>query len=220
MTYVAPTILVPTEAVLKERIAAIRQVYVRAQIDVLNDTFVKASSFADAQVIDGVIHSVTCEVDLMVDMSNYDLAQWNKSWVDKIAFHIEAITDPRPIIELIKSWGKKVFLSLNPDTSIGALEPYIKTIDGVLFMTVHPGRSGNPFQPQVLDAIKEFHDRHREVEIEVDGGVNVDTLPSLLSVGVSGFAVGSYLDNNHIEDRSQKLLSIIENFESHRKSRS
>ncbi len=213
MISIAPTILVSDEGVLRGRLAAIKPYYMRAQVDVLNNSFVEATSFADPDVIEQHVAGLSCEIDLMVDINGYDIAQWNRTWVDTISFHVEASSDPAATIDAIRSFQKRVVLSINPDTDIEMLEPFTRKIDGVLFMTVYPGRSGNPFQTHVLDAIRTFHGAHPGVPIEVDGGVTAETMPELLDIGVTGFAIGSYLSNEKIEENTQVLISLVEVFE-------
>src|SRR3989344_1634182 len=219
MISIAPTILVSDEGALKGRLAAIKPYYMRAQVDVLNNSFVNATSFADPDVIERHGSELQCEIELMVDINGYDIAQWNRAWVDAISFHVEASSDPAATIDAIRSFQKRVVLSINPDTDIEMLEPFIRKIDGVLFMTVYPGRSGNPFQTHVLDAIRTFHVAHPGVPIEVDGGISAETMPEFLDIGVTGFAIGSYLSNEKIEENTQVLISLVEAFEQKQASR-
>ncbi|OGY90305.1 MAG: hypothetical protein A3B30_01955 [Candidatus Komeilibacteria bacterium RIFCSPLOWO2_01_FULL_52_15] len=213
MTYVVPTILVKNEHEFRRRVAAIGTYFNRAQIDVLDNTFVPAESFRDVRAIEYIRGDLQYEIDLMTRIDGYDLAQWNKPWVDKIIIHVEATAQADAVLKQIRAWGKRAFLSVNPDTSFTAMERYLPNADGVLFMTVKPGRSGNLFQPQVLDAIQAFRKKHPTVEIEVDGGVTLETMQSLLSVGVNGFAVGSFLDNEKMEEHALELVAAIEQFE-------
>lgn len=213
MTYVVPTILVPTSAAFDYRLSSLRPHFLRAQLDVLNGTFAPAQTFCDAGYIDQHHDRLMFEIDLMVDLDGYDLEVWNRPWVDKIIFHIEACRDPKPIIKKITGWGKKVFLSLNPETDLEAVRPYLKSVNGILFLAVNPGQSGSTLQPQVLDKIKSLRQQNAVIDIEVDGGVNDENLPALLDVGANGFAVGSFLDNREIEERLLRLITIIENFE-------
>lgn len=210
MISVAPTILVATPQELRERVQAIAPYFTRAQIDVLNNTFVSETSFADPDFVESLGSKLTFEIDLMVSVDEYDLEQWRRPWVDMIAFHIEATRKPAEHIAVVKSWGKRVFLALNPETEADAVSPYVKDVDGVLCMTVTPGKSGNPFQTEVLEKIQFLRKKYPKLDIEADGGVSADTLPSLLSVGVTGVAVGSYLAADKMEERSLALLSVIE----------
>jgi len=213
MTYVVPTVLVKTELEFRRRVAAIGSYFNRAQIDVLDNTFVPGESFRDIHTIEYVRGDLQYEVDLMTRIDGYDLAQWNRPWVDKIIIHAEATTQADAVLKQIKAWGKRAFLSLNPESNFSILERHLPHADGVLFMTVQPGRSGNPFVTHVLDSIQAFKKKHPQVEIEVDGGVSLETLSALLSVGVNGFAVGSFLSNEKMEDHAIELVAAIEQFE-------
>lgn len=213
MITVTPTILERTQKNFEARFQALRPHFLRAQIDVLNDTFVSGISFADPGVVDSFKTNLVFEIDLMVSMEGYDLMQWNKPWVEMIAFHIEATNSPKKYIDMIRSWGKRVFISMNSETHIEALDPVINLVDGVLVMTVVPGKSGNPFIYESLDIIRALRARHKTLPIEADGGVTKDTLPMLLEAGVTEVAVGSYLQNDRVEERSLDFLEIIEKFE-------
>lgn len=210
MTSIVPAILAKTRSDFEKRLEQLRPFFYRAQIDVLNNTWLPHSSFADPQIIDTIAKNMTFEIHLMVDVSSYDLSQWNRPWVEKIAFHVETAHELRQYLDAIRSMGKKVFLAINPETSTARIEKYLRNIDGVIFMTVHPGKMGSAFVPEVLEKIHSFHHAHRRIEIQADGGITNETLPSLLSIGVSTCAVGSYFTEEHMEDRVMSLLSIAE----------
>jgi len=143
MNSIIPTILVSDRSSLEKRIAVLKKHFTRAQIDVLNDTLVEGTLFADPDVIESLIGNIQCEVHLMVSLDDYDLEQWNRDWVDKIIIHIEAGVAVEKAIKMVKAWGKKVFLALNPDTKLEEIEPYRKKVDGIMFLTVIPGKNGS-----------------------------------------------------------------------------
>ena len=84
---------------------------------------------------------------------------------------------------------------LNPETPVGAVLPYLDEIDLLLVMSVHPGWGGQGFIPEVLDKVrvvrKEIDERGLDVEIEIDGGINVTTAPAAAEAGVDIFVAGS-----------------------------
>ena len=97
---------------------------------------------------------------------------------DIITIHPEATENIKDSIDLIKSLGKKVGLSLNPDTPIDTIEKYFKEINLVLVMTVYPGFGGQKFISKILDKIKNLKkikdEKNFDFEIEVDGGINFE----------------------------------------------
>lgn len=216
MIVVSPTILVPSASEFQKRVRSIEPFFSRAQIDVLDNTLVPRTSFADPVFVESLHTHLTFEVDLMVSLNNYNLSQWNRPWVDMIAVHVEASSDPRPYLKTIRSWGKQAFLSLNPETPLSALEPHLSYADGVLFLTVEPGASGGGFQESVIEKIQKFRAENADTEIEADGAVRPATIPLLLAAGVTRVAVGSFLANGSMESSSLELLSAIERAESQR----
>lgn len=112
-----------------------------------------------------------------------------------ITFHIEATDNIQYYIDYIKSLNIKVGLSINPDTSIELLNPYLDQLDLILIMSVQPGFGGQKFiesSKEKLDALKVIRDiNNYKYVIEVDGGVNIDTKKYCDSADI--LVVGSYI---------------------------
>ena len=96
--------------------------------------------------------------------------------IDIFLFHFEANGDKLDIIKKIKKNHKSVGIVLNPDTKISEILPYLDLIDIILVMSVHPGRSGQKFIPEVINKVNELADYKKEFnfEIAVDGGINCE----------------------------------------------
>ena len=112
-----------------------------------------------------------------------------------ITFHIEATDNIQYYIDYIKSLNIKVGLSINPDTSIELLNPYLDQLDLILIMSVQPGFGGQKYiesSKEKLDALKVIRDiNNYKYVIEVDGGVNIDTKKYCDSADI--LVVGSYI---------------------------
>jgi len=213
MIAVLPAILAKDKQDFEMRLSVLKNHFTKAQIDVVNESIIEGHSWAEPEDIESIVGTMKFEVHLMVDLKDYDLEQWNRAWIEKIILHVENGNILKEKMDLIKSWNKKVFLAINPDTPLEELKPFVKKADGVMFMTIDPGRMGNEFRPLVMDTIREFHDSNPDVELEVDGGITNDTLPPILSLGVSTVAVGSYFQNDKIEDHLLEVIPIVEHFE-------
>jgi ribulose-phosphate 3-epimerase len=96
---------------------------------------------------------------------------------------------------VLRRLGKGVGITLNPETAVETVLPYLAEVDLLLVMSVHPGFGGQRFLPEVLDkvrAARAFIDEHRlAVEIEIDGGINVTTAPLASAAGVDILVAGS-----------------------------
>ncbi|MFQ6069813.1 MAG: ribulose-phosphate 3-epimerase [Candidatus Aminicenantales bacterium] len=123
-----------------------------------------------------------------------------ETWIEKfgqkvktIIVHLETVDNPGRFIQKIKKMGKKAALALNPETPQEALRAYVNEIDQVLIMTVHPGFYGSKFLPEMAEKIKSLRELAPELDIEVDGGINPETIELVHSAGANMFVSGSYL---------------------------
>jgi len=138
-------------------------------------------------------------LDTHLMMSNPEdyIERFAAAGADILTVHIEALPDPRDVLQSIRKLGKKAGLSLNPPTDFGRVEPYLGDIDLLLVMSVNPGFSGQKFMPEVLpklEAARAWRASHdADFELEIDGGINKDTVASAWSAGadvvVGGAAV-------------------------------
>ena len=112
-----------------------------------------------------------------------------------VGFHLEAVDDPLPILDLIRKKGVRTCLTINPDIPVGRLFPYLDKVDMVLVMSVFAGFGGQAFIPDSIDKIRtlraEIVRRQLPTLIEVDGGVNVDNAASIYAAGADVLVAGN-----------------------------
>ena len=131
---------------------------------------------------------------LMVSQPGVLLDAFADAGADGCTVHVE-LGDPRPLFDRIRTLGMRVGLTLEPETPYSAVEPYLGEIDVLLVMSVHTGFGGQPFIAEVLDkarAAREAIDaRGLAVELEIDGGITVDTAPLAAAAGVDILVAGT-----------------------------
>ena len=155
------------------------------------------------------------DVHLMISPVHEYIENYANAGADIITIHPEATENLKESISLIKKFGKKVGVSLNPKTEIKTLIDEIDNIDLVLVMSVNPGFGGQKFMPEVLDKIKELKrikDKNQyHFDIEVDGGINFSNSKIVLEAGadilVSGTTVFKENDGD-IKTNIEKLKSM------------
>lgn len=134
-----------------------------------------------------------------------------KAGADVITFHLEAASNPKEVIDLIKASGKKAGVSVKPKTAITDLKPWLPDLDLVLVMSVEPGFGGQSFMPEQLEKVKWL--KKMKVEnafsyaIEIDGGINSKTIRSAAQAGVEIFVAGSAIYD--AKDRKQALDELM-----------
>ncbi|WP_164104352.1 ribulose-phosphate 3-epimerase [Candidatus Laterigemmans baculatus] len=131
------------------------------------------------------------DVHLMIrDPGNY-AQQFAEAGADLLTFHVEAVEQPAELIEAIKSFGIGAGIALNPATPLGAVENYAGQCDAVLVMSVNAGFGGQAFDPVALEKLRTLRSRHSDLLLEVDGGINTETIGACREAGADLFVVGS-----------------------------
>ncbi len=174
-------------------------------IDVMDGKFVKNISLPYHEVESIVTSDQKLDIHLMVsDVYKYVL-DFIKLKPEYITFHIEAVSNPLELINLIKKNNVKVGLAIKPSTNIEVIKPYLDLIDLVLVMTVEPGMGG---QELILDTISKIEDlskiKDRHFKIEADGGINDKTIHKLNKLDIA--VVGSFLTNGDYKERLKDVV--------------
>ena len=152
------------------------------------------------------------DVHLMISPVHKYIKNFSDAGSDIITIHPEATEDVKDSIDLIKSLGKKVGLSLNPDTPIEIIENYFEEINLVLVMTVYPGFGGQKFISKILEKIKNLKkikdEKKFKFDIEVDGGINFKNNNMVINAGANILVSGTtiFKDNNGDIKKNIQLL--------------
>ena len=170
-------------------------------LDIMDGKFVENKTWTFGEVKKMVSYStLPLDVHLMVkNPEKYieDYAMLNTMF---LIFHVEAVKDIYRTINLIKNYGLKVGLAINPETNEEIVYPYLKEIDEVLVMGVHPGKSGQSFIPLVVQKIsnirEEIEKQNAKTIVSVDGGINDETGLLCKEAGASMLVSASYLHQN------------------------
>ncbi len=202
MIKIAPSILSADFARLGDEIKAIEQGgadYVH--VDVMDGHFVPNITIGPL-VVDAIrpVTDLPLDVHLMIENPAQYIPDFAKAGADIIVVHAEADRHLHRTVQLVKSLGKKVGVSLNPATPLSALDMILPDLDLVLLMTVNPGFGGQSFIGSCLPKISQLRERIDSlglaVELEVDGGVKVDNIGAVAAAGADVFVAGSAVFNS------------------------
>jgi ribulose-phosphate 3-epimerase len=168
-------------------------------LDIMDGQFVPNISFGPAVVAAVRPHAkkLFFDVHLMCGKPEILLEPFAKAGADEIIIHVELGEQVLPLIWKIKQLGKKVGLAVNPPTAIAAVQPYLEKIDLLLVMTVNPGFGGQTFIHECLPKIQQADAWRRErklnYRLEVDGGINHQTVAECARAGADTFVAGTSL---------------------------
>ena len=149
------------------------------------------------------------DVHLMISPVDNYIKDFAEAGADIITFHPEATKNINKTIKIIKDQGKKVGISLKPNSRIELVENYINQIDLILIMSVEPGFSGQKFMPEVLTKLKEIKkiitDKKANVEIEIDGGIDFDNCKAAKEAGANVLVSGSTIFKENKGDLKKNI---------------
>ena len=209
---IVPSILSADQDKLQEEIKEIEAYSDLIQIDVMDNKFVPNET-PGPEYLKKFETSVPLDVHLMVMEPTEEYMRKfieinPKLKVNNITVHVEACEDVGKTLDIIKNLGVKPGITLNPKTPLEKILPYVDKVEIVQFMTVEPGFSGQKFIPEVLPKIKTLREKYPELDIEIDGGINLETAPLAAEAGVNIFCASSYIFK--AEDKVEAIKKLKE----------
>lgn len=194
---------------LEQEIRELEAAGVKAiHLDVMDGHFVPNLSFG-LPLVESVrrLTDLTLDVHLMISNPAEYLSRYVEAGADLLTIHTEVVEDAQPLLEEIRSLGAGAGLALNPPTPVASIESALPACDFVLVMSVMPGFGGQEFDEVALDKLRMIRPQvGDDVLLEVDGGVNDDTIEACAEAGARLMVVGSAITGH---DNYQKRVSIL-----------
>ena len=210
---VSPSILTCDFSKLKDDLIEIKDLVKYIHIDVMDGDFVPNLTFGPKFVKDfrAYCPNNIFDVHLMISNPLKYIKNFADSGSDIITFHKEAKSPIMDTIAEIKKYNKLAGLSIKPNTPVSDIKDYLKDLDLVLVMSVEPGFGGQKFMPSAVDKIKELYELRKENNyhylIEVDGGINEETVQLCKNAGIDVVVAGSYVMN--ADNRKERIENLL-----------
>lgn len=215
MNILSPSILAADFTILGEQIRSVDRAgagYIH--IDVMDGIFVPSISYGMPLIRS--IRKATdkvFDVHLMIEKPERYIQTFADCGADIITFHLEATESVAEAIEKIHSLGLKAGLAIKPGTPVEMFRPYLNTADMLLVMTVEPGFGGQAYMEicteKIRAARKMADDSGRQIDVQVDGGINRENIRTVLKAGANVIALGSAVFEGDIEANVQYFLEVL-----------
>lgn len=212
MIKIAPSILAANFSKLAEEVIEVEKAGADIiHIDVMDGHFVPNITMG-AIVVEALrpVTKLPLDVHLMIQNPDAYIEQFAKAGADYITVHVEACPHLHRTLQLIRSTGAKSGVVLNPHTPLESILHVLDQVDMVLFMTVNPGFGGQKFIHSVLPKVKQLStiikEQNLPIEIEIDGGVDEETIIPCVEAGATILVAGSAIFNK--DNRAEALQQI------------
>lgn len=206
---ISPSILASDYANLESELNRI-SVSDLIHIDVMDGHFVPNISIG-APVVASIkkVCYIPFDVHLMISNPLQYAEDFAKAGADIICFHAESDSDIQETIDKIVSLGKKPAIAIKPKTEVDVVLPYLEQLAMVLVMTVEPGFGGQSFMESTMPKIEKIREINKDIDIEVDGGINAETIKIASKAGANVFVAGSAVFK--AENPNEMIMKLKEN---------
>lgn len=213
---ISPSVLNADLTRLHDEIARVAPVADMIHLDVMDNNFVPNLTFG-MPVVDQVVAAAQLPADLHLMIADADTwaPKYAATGAYSVTFHLEAARDPGETARAIRGEGARSAIGITPATPLAAADAYLPFIDMLLIMTVEPGFGGQAFMTDMLEKVRQARTRADDLGIdlwiEVDGGVDLDTIGACAEAGANVFVAGSAVyrsgDPAHVVDQLRIVAS-------------
>ena len=209
---ILPSLLLCDFGNLQREVSLLEEAGVPAlHLDVMDGRFVPNLTYG-MPIVSALrrLTEIPLDVHLMIEEPGRYVRDFYDAGADIITIHIEAVDDPRPVIDQIHQLGAAAGIALNPATPLSALQPVLPDCDLVLVMSVPAGFGGQSFQPVALEKLRELRSQvSPSTLLEVDGGINADSIGECAHAGAQLMVVGSAIFGSQSYSTATRQLTRI-----------
>jgi len=206
---VVPAIISTTQKQLDRMISAVKERVDRIHVDIMDGVFVSHKrNWFDMKLPK---FKGKYEAHLMIDEPEHWIKKHGKKF-DMIIVHYESCGELSHLIRMLRGIKRKVGIALRPETPVSKMKKYLKRVDQVMVLSVHPGRYGARFLPKTIKKVQALRRMNKSINIEVDGGITPMHVKKMKRAGANIFVSGSFVfkRSKNPEEALRKLNAVID----------
>jgi len=202
---VVPAIIAGTQEELDQMLSKVINYADRIMLDIMDGIIVETHSLNfNFNLPSGPEY----EAHLMVDTPIEYLQNLNEK-ISRVIIHVGKQSNNKNLAQEVRETGREFYAALNPEVDVSILRDWLSLLEGVLIMTVNPGRYGAKFIPEALEKVQKIRSWDKAIPIEVDGGMNPETAKLAVNAGATVIASGSYIMKSEDVELAIKQLTDI-----------
>lgn len=180
-------------------------------VDVMDGHFVPNLTIG-APVVDSLHKACNgfLDVHLMVEKPEAYVQPMSKAGAHQFTFHIEATEKPGELVDAIHEAGMRAGIAIKPKTKVDVVFPYLDKVDMILIMTVEPGFGCQSFMYDMMDKVKTIREKCPKLDIQVDGGLNLETIDTAAEAGANCIVAGAIFRTNEPIEMINKLRESVD----------
>jgi|SRR3989344_3585083 len=206
MVEIIPAINVTSWDEVKNKVSLVEPYVQWVHIDVADGTFTENVLWHTPADLANLDTPLLLEIHLMINTIDTRIQEWLLPKVERVIFHAEVSHDPQASITLCHNAGKQAGVAIKPDTRVDEILPYAGKADMLQVLGVVPGKSGQVLQENALSSISTIRQHCPSCVLEIDGGMNLQTVPMAVNVGANVIVAASAIfESENIEEAIKKL---------------
>jgi len=212
---IIPSINAETFEIAKERINILKNLTKEFHIDISDLNFANFQTWNNPKELDRLDEDLKLQVHLMMKLKPQEILKWSNRRIKILILHLEACELPFALIKFAKRLKKEIIIAWSPSIEKEFIDEFVKFVNGILVLGVHPGKSGQEFLPSTLERLEiavNYKKNLKKLKIFVDGGINKSNITEIIKLKPDYIILGKAIFDGNPIDNYLFYYNLIKNY--------
>ena len=212
---IIPSINTETFEIAKERINILKNLTKEFHIDISDLNFANFQTWSNPKELDRLDEDLKLQVHLMMKLKPQEILKWSNSRIKILILHLEACELPFALIKFAKRLKKEIIIAWSPSIEKEFIDEFVKFVNGILVLGVHPGKSGQEFLPSTFERLEiavNYKKNLNKLKIFVDGGINKSNITEIIKFKPDYIILGKAIFDGNPLDNYLFYSNLIKNY--------